>query len=462
MKLKWPSLKATDVSTMNDLSRTSNVKKQIGLSFIFKLLAIAFNFLLIPVTLKYLGQEQYGVWMTILTILSWVSFFDMGLGNGMRNRISEALAKGNSIAVRQYISSAYVAIGAIVFFAYLLFVIFASSVDWQHIFNVSSIDNKQLRNVMLLSSFVLFFNFLLSLINQVMNAYQQSSLTGVNQIIANGFALLFTYILVLTTRSSLLLVAFCYGFSLIIANIVVSWKFYIDQPEARPAVPFFRWEKVKDITGISAKFFIIQLATMMFFAKDNVMITQIMGPKYVTTYSIVYKIFSIVTFAHGILLGPLWSAYTDAYAKGDSEWIRSTMKKMNLLMIPISLCIFSLCILAPLILHYWIGDHAEEVEMSFIWLMGLFTIISVWNNNYGSFLNGTGKLRLSLYLVPLITILNIPLSIYLMQLYGLNGMVIATVASMLPGAILAPVQYIIILNEHDMKKHRILYKIFCK
>lgn len=461
MKLKWSSLKASDVSSMDALSRTTNVKKQIGLSFVFKFLAIAFNFLLIPLTLKYLGQEQYGVWMTILTVLSWISFFDMGLGNGMRNRIAEALTKNNTIAVKQYISSAYVAVGFIVLIAYILLIIFSGFVDWQHIFNVSSIDNKQLKDVVLLSSFVLFLNFLLSLINQVMSAYQQSSLTGVNQILANGFALLFTYILVMTTKGSLLLVAFCYGFSLIVANIFISWKFFIQQIEAKPSFRFFKWEKVKDITGLSIKFFIIQLAAMIFFAKDNVVITQIMGPKYVTAYSIVFKLFSIITFAHGILLAPLWSAYTDAYTKGDIAWVSNTMKRMNLLMIPISFCIIVLCLLSPIILYYWIGDHADEIEMSLIWLVGTFTIISVWNNTYASFLNGTGKLRLSFYLVPLLTILNIPISIYMTKLYGLNGMVIATILCMLPGAILQPIQYGIVIQKNKFKNST-LQELFCK
>lgn len=82
--------------------------------------------------------------------------FDMGLGNGMGNRIAEALVKGDFLVVKQYISSAYVAVGVIVLVAYILLVTSAGFVDWQHLFNVNNIDNKQLKNVMLLSSFIFF------------------------------------------------------------------------------------------------------------------------------------------------------------------------------------------------------------------------------------------------------------------------------------------------------------------
>ena len=445
---------------MNGSLRSSNVNKQIGLSFVFKIAAIACNFLLVPITLKYLGQEQYGVWMTVLSILSWISFFDLGLGNGMRNKVSEALAKNEMVILREYISSTYIAIGCIVLVAYCFLLIFSSGINWQRVLNVYAMDNRQLQEIMLLSAFVLFFNFLLSLINQVINAYQMSSLITVNQLLANGLALMLTYILILTIPSSLFMVAFCYGFSVIMANFLISWKFYNRHSEAKPAFRFFCWHKVRSITGLSIKFFIIQLAALVFFAKDNIIIAQILGPSHVTTYSITFKLFSIITFAHGIILGPLWSAFTDAYVKEDFLWIKHTVKKMNLLMLLIGISVFCLCLASPVILHYWLGSSYEELEGLLIWLMGLFVIISAWNNTYAIFLNGIGKLKLSFYLTPIITILNIPLSIYMTDLHGLNGMVVATILCMVPAAILQPIQYGVIVRKIKIN-NRNLNKLFC-
>jgi O-antigen/teichoic acid export membrane protein len=459
MKLNWFSWKVADISSMNDYARTANIKKQVGFSIIFKVLAILFNFLLVPFTLKYLGSEQYGVWITILTVLSWISFFDMGLGNGMRNRIAEALARRDYLTVRQVVSSTYVAVGVIVLSAYVIFFGVSWLINWQHVFNVTSISNKQLNIVMLFCSFVLFLDFLLSLVNQVLNAYQQSSLAGISQIITNGCGLMLMYILLHITKGSLLLVAFSYGGASILAKIIVSWRFFSKQREARPSFCYYKWKIVRSITGLSLSFFIIQLAAMVFFAKDNVIIVQVLGPEYVTKYSLVVKIFSIVTFGQGIVLAPLWSAYTDAYAKGDVKWMRNTMRKMNLLMLPVIAGIIILCLISPVILRYWVGNSGI-VKTSLVWLIGLYTIVSVWNNNFASFINGTGKLRLSLLVAPIITVVNIPLSIFMAHHYGLDGMVIATIICLLPIAILSPVQYKMILNSTEKKGK--LYCIFCK
>lgn len=460
MKQKIIRIKFLDFFMKNNLSRTSNLKNQIGLSFIFKLLAIGFNFLLVPVTLKYLGKEQYGIWMTILTILSWISFCDMGIGNGMRNKVTESLAMNDYTGVKKYVSSAYVAIGFFVTVLYIVISICSSFVDWQRIFNVTSIDNQSLNQIILLSFFILFINFLLSLINQVINAYQQSSMTAANQILANGIALFATCILLYSTDGSILLVAAVYGLSLIIANIVTSWIFYNRRSEAKPSFHFFEWKRVQEITGLSIKFFIIQLAAMVFFAKDNVIITQVLGPEYVTTYSVVFKLFSVVTFAQGIILAPLWSAYTDAYAQNDFEWINRTVQKMKKLMIIIVVAVIVICLITPSILYYWLGS-TEGVELSFVWLMGIFVIISAWNNTYAAFLNGTGKLRLTLLLVPILTVINIPLAVFMTKLYGLNGILFSTIICMIPGAILQPIQYLIIIRKRNFKSD-IIQGLFLK
>ena len=138
------------------------------------------------------------------------------------------------------------------------------------------------------------------------------------------------------------------------------------------------------------------------------------------------------------------------------------MKTMNLLMIPLCICVFFLCILAPTIFKIWIGEESKHIEPLLIWLMGIFTILSVWNNIYGVFLNATGKLKLSMYSTILIIAVNIPLAIYLGELYGVVGVLLTTIVCMLPGAIIEPIQYCIILKEKNLSITDWKYKIFCE
>lgn len=62
-------------------------------NFLFKGLGIGLSFISIPIMLKYLDKNNYGLWILILSITSWIYTFDIGIGNGLKNRLAETLTK---------------------------------------------------------------------------------------------------------------------------------------------------------------------------------------------------------------------------------------------------------------------------------------------------------------------------------------------------------------------------------
>ena len=85
--------------------RNSNLRNNILLSGAMKATGMLTSFLIVPVTLHYLDNEIYGIWMTITSILMWFSFFDVGLGNGMRNYMTQAISANDYKTARAYLST---------------------------------------------------------------------------------------------------------------------------------------------------------------------------------------------------------------------------------------------------------------------------------------------------------------------------------------------------------------------
>ena len=82
---------------MLDISE-KNVRKNMVLSTVYRALSMVISYLYVPVVLAYLGEVKYGVWTTILNVLSWITYFDIGIGHGLRNKLAENLDKeGNEI-----------------------------------------------------------------------------------------------------------------------------------------------------------------------------------------------------------------------------------------------------------------------------------------------------------------------------------------------------------------------------
>ena len=99
-----------------------------------------------------------------------------------------------------------------------------------------------------------------------------------------------------------------------------------------------------------------------------------------------------------------------------------------------------------------------------LWLQGkiiipVFLTISVavsvattnWVNLHNLVLNGTGKIRLQMTIWIIACIINIPLSIFFAVVLGFGtiGIVMGTIASLLPMAILSPLQVRKIMNRTD-------------
>ena len=426
-------------------ARTTNYLRQVKGAVVFKGLAVLASFLAIPLMIGYLGQEQYGVWSTLLSIMSWVVFFDLGVGNGLRNKLAEALAKNQTSAAAGYVSSGYSLIGVLSLLVFVIMAFVVFFIPWQRVFNTQTPSNEMLRNAVLSASFFVLLNFWLGLINQLLSAVQKTSVSVLGQLISNVTSLVLILVLNQTTSASLLNLVIAYGVSMVLGNVVLSLWFFSKRQELRPKKSFNR-QYIQPLLSVGVQFFIVQIAVLVIFTTDKILITQLFGPQYVTQYDVVFKLFSIITILHGLLTAPLWSAYTDAYHRADFNWIRDALRKQLLLFMGIMLATITLILMAKPIIGWWIGN---EVAVS-SWLvisMGAFILVSTWSNIFAYLLNGIGEIKAQLFTAVIAMLINIPLSILLVKYFdfGVHGVVWATCLSLSIFAIVGPLQVMSIL-----------------
>ena len=117
--------------------RTVKTVKNIIAAIIFKGASILISLILVPLTLSYLTSYEYGVWLTLSSVMTWIYVLDIGLGNGLRNRLSEALALNDMELAKIYVSTAFYSLLLIVFLVYLIFLLLQHWVDWNVILNIT-------------------------------------------------------------------------------------------------------------------------------------------------------------------------------------------------------------------------------------------------------------------------------------------------------------------------------------
>lgn len=426
--------------------RTENYIRQVKRSAVLKVLAALVSFLTVPLMIHYLGQVQYGIWSTLLAIMSWIVYFDLGVGNGLRNKLAESLANNKPAQAVSYISTAYMCLGGGVFALFVGIAVLAAFIPWQAVFNTTALTELELKNVVVIAAFLILLNFWVGLINQVLNAVQKTSWVVLGQFIASVCSLIVVLILAKATNPSLLYMTAGYGMAMVAASLAMSIAFYNNRTELAPKL-FFNRSYIKPLLSTGLQFFTIQLAVLLIFATDKILITQLFGPSYVASYDVVFKLFSLITILHGLVSAPLWSAYTDAYHRNDTEWIKMTLFKQLRFYIALVLAASALAIVAKPIIALWIGREVVVQE----WLvpsMCAFTLIAAWNNIYAYLLNGIGVIRVQIYTAVAALIMNVPLAIMLTKLLGvgLHGIVLATCLSLTIFAIVGPIQVISILR----------------
>jgi Na+-driven multidrug efflux pump len=74
--------------------------------------------------------------------------------------------------------------------------------------------------------------------------------------------------------------------------------------------------------------------------------------------------------------------------------------------------------------------------------MAAYTIVSVWNSIYATFINGTGRIKMEMVAAVFGGLLNIPLSVFLVRNMGMGvaGIPASACISLLMFAVLAPIQ----------------------
>lgn len=398
---------------------------------------------LVPITIKYLGENQYGIWLTLSSVFMWLGNLDFGIGNGLRNKLAESFAKEDYQSARKYLSTAYAVFAIGIFASLLIYLAIHPFINWVFILNAASYDVKSLNNFVLVV-FVLFaFQFLLRLLTSLINADQKPALNGFITLCINILTLVIVIILYFVSQSSLYAYGIVISFIPFIVLLIASYILFRGRyKHIAPSLKHIDLKSSGNLVSLGLQFFIIQVAALIVFATDNLIITHLYDPSQVTIYNIAHKYFFFITLVFNVFLSPFWSAFTDAFVKNDFEWIQQVVKRLVQVWAVLSLATIIMIFGSDFVYRIWIGDNIQ-IPFSLSVAMGIFMIVSNWNNIFAFFVNGIGKIRLQFYFSIFAALINIPLSIFLAKSLnmGITGVITATIICIGFASIWAPIQY---------------------
>ncbi|MBO7114507.1 MAG: MATE family efflux transporter [Bacteroidaceae bacterium] len=391
-----------------DQKRSSLLQKNILASFIIKGWSAVIVFLMTPVTLKCLGEYSNGVWLTISSVMLWIDNLDIGLGNGLRNRLSIYMAHGDTKHARSLISSTFAMLTYIIIPAMFIMIALVWLCNTYSLFNVdpSIIDN--LDSVLTVTVILVCSTFIFKLIG---NFYMGMQLPAVsNMLVATGQTLAYvgTLILYYSGSHSLIHIALVNTAAPLVTYLIAyPVTFWYKFPQLRPSVKLIDIQEAKEVMSMGVQFFAIQISSVVLFMTSNLLISKLFDPSMVTPYGIAYRYFSIPLVAFTVICMPFWNATTDAYERNDMEWIRRATKKLRFMTIGILIGMILMVAVSGIVYPIWIGTESE-VDLSMTIGMAVYIFILIYSMRYSYFINGIGKLRVQLIFTVSAAIVFIP------------------------------------------------------
>ena len=408
--------------------RLWNLVQSVVLGMGSRVLGMAITFFSVPLTIGYLGQEQYGAWLSIVSFMAWMALTDFGLGNGLTNAVTTAAGQDRPDLVRVHLSNGLVIMSAISGVVALAAALAWPFIDWADVFGVHTPEARvEVGPAVAVVLGVFILNMPLSMAGKVYQAYQQGRIGNYWGIAGNVLGFL-ALLAVTQTRGGLAWLAVAVaGVPLVLGIANNVYVFALHRPELRPHWRYADLPAMRALGKVGGSFFLIQIMALVTFQTDNLVIDRFMGASHVPEYNLTYSLFNYTSLPLSILFSYLWVAYTEAIARKDIAWVQRAFRFHlwggTLFAVAASLALIAI---AKPFIAWWAGE-AVVPGTPLVWWMAAWAIINGFTNPLACLLAAASHLKWQTIFSAFSTLANLVLSIILVQQVGVTGVIAATV-----------------------------------
>lgn len=323
--------------------------------------SLILTFIMTPMYLAYFkDQGILGVWYTLQSILVWILTFDLGVGNGIRNRLASAIAKNDHEQEKRIVSSGYIVFGIMTILVVLLLAIIIPFINWQRALN-SNMHIDTLNRALFITLVGIVLQFLFKIVTSILMALRKNILANSLAIITNSLIMFYLLIPInVSDETKFELLAIVYTLATILPLFSVTlYIFEVPLKNIHPSIKAWDRNIGKEVLRVGSAFFVIQLGLLVVNSTNQFLINFLFGGVAVVDYTLYYRLYSTATMIFTLFTQPIWSEVSIRYAKGDTFWVRKIYHLMLFLAVLISVGCLVVTGGLPLVFKIWLGDGTQ-------------------------------------------------------------------------------------------------------
>ncbi|MDR1523586.1 MAG: MATE family efflux transporter [Endomicrobium sp.] len=420
-------------------------------AWISKVIIVLVQVVSIRVLLDYLGEDKYAVYVIAFSLTVWFNLSEFGIGASLQNFISEARAKKENYD--KYIIAALQLV-AILFVIVLLLAIFVSSFVQNIVFkNFLYITDIQSINIVLVIGIISIVSCFLTKVFNVYYALHKGYIANLIPAISIVVSML---VMIIINRNSqkqgsilcALLVFTLPQLFIVLVPFIKEFKKYF------PKLLEFNLSILKALVVRAVKFHGIIIASLTYLQTDYLVMSQTLSPKEIVEYNIFMRVFMFFSYSYVSFLTAFWPVSAEMYVGQKFEELKTAIKKhltyASLFMILGTVLVI---LFHKIIVKILVPEQNIFPTFWFMLMLGIYIILKAWQDTFAMFLQSINVLRIFWVYMPFQIIVNILVQYFLSKKYGVNGIVLGLIISMVCVSI-----WILFLKTRKVLKYSI--KVF--
>jgi O-antigen/teichoic acid export membrane protein len=386
----------------------------------------------LPLAVRYLGAERYGVWVTIATTAVWINLLDLGIANTLTNQISRAYALRDEHAAGQAFANALFLTAVTAALAGISAILVFPHIDWIRLLNVSpGVSAEEVRHTAAVAVGLTLLALPCNLVSKILAGYQELHRNNY-AVCAGALGSLCGLALGVALRVSMPLLFVMSVGCLTFASFITTMMVVGCQKRwLLPRLTLLDRSTMRELLESGSSFFLIQVAAVVVFSSDNLVVSHYLGAAEVTPYSVTWRVVGFVAILQSLVFPALWPAYAEAYAKQDFRWIRRTFATTAIATVALNLsCAVALILFGRGMIRIWAGPAAVPT-FHLLLAMCVWAVVNGFMSVESCLLAALNRTRAQAVLSVAAAALNIALSLIWVRQIGALGVIGGTIVSYL-------------------------------
>ena len=388
--LRVARLTPFDTATVEgrSLERYRRIVLSIGTSIGGRLLTTLMSLAIVPISIAYLGKEQYGLWAAINALVPWVALFDLGLVAALVNPIAEAHGRDDRASARAYFSTAFVVLLAVAAVLALSGAAILPRVSALGLFPVpSGVTYDAARSSLAIAFAIVVASLPLNALPQLYAGYQRAYVSTAYATVA-ALVSLCLFLAAVHHGAPLPAIVGAVNSAPVIAGVMaLAYLWVRDMPWLRPGHGDVSFRALRRLLATSVPLYLFQIGSLLVNQSQQIVLARRTGLATVAEYDLLLRIFVLTTALITVTTASFAPTFREAFERGETAWLRrSFWHLVRLRMLVAGAACILLLPFGNVALRTWLRRSDFQYGLP-VWLtLCALILISAWASSFGELL----------------------------------------------------------------------------